>query len=162
MKTRMSACAACSAREKKSEPVGAWPDPPRVRVRRWIGRHRMLVSGLAAAGAVAVVGLAGAAGLPAAKKRAVAAAPERVCGRSAEFPRHAVGTGLVNRLCQWLCVYRHDRITADHNRGWMMIEDGPGLGPSRLQSCFSGITLDEGLLIHGRDDDLEIGPDLRK
>ncbi len=39
------------------EPVSAWPEPWTVKARRWIGRHRMLVTGAAAAIAVALVSL---------------------------------------------------------------------------------------------------------
>jgi hypothetical protein len=31
------------------EPVSAWREPPAVRLRRWLGRHRALVAGAAAA-----------------------------------------------------------------------------------------------------------------
>jgi tRNA A-37 threonylcarbamoyl transferase component Bud32 len=40
------------------EPVRAWPEPWAVRARRWLGRHRTLVSATAAAALVAVVSLA--------------------------------------------------------------------------------------------------------
>jgi WD40 repeat protein/serine/threonine protein kinase len=39
------------------EPVSAWPEPWRVKSRRWVGRHRVLVSGAAAALVVGIVGL---------------------------------------------------------------------------------------------------------
>jgi serine/threonine-protein kinase len=39
------------------EPVAAWPEPWTVKARRWIGRHRTLVTGVAAALAVALVSL---------------------------------------------------------------------------------------------------------
>jgi serine/threonine protein kinase len=39
------------------EPVACYPDPWGVRLRRWMGRHRTLVTGTAAAGLVAVVAL---------------------------------------------------------------------------------------------------------
>jgi WD40 repeat protein/tRNA A-37 threonylcarbamoyl transferase component Bud32 len=40
------------------EPVGAWQEPRMVRLRRWLGRHRVLASGASAAVLVALVGLA--------------------------------------------------------------------------------------------------------
>jgi serine/threonine protein kinase len=40
------------------EPVSCYPDPWTVRLRRWMGRHRTLVTGTAAAGVVAVLCLA--------------------------------------------------------------------------------------------------------
>jgi WD40 repeat protein/serine/threonine protein kinase len=40
------------------EPVSAWPEPLAVKARRWLGRHRTLVTGTAAAVLVAVVSLA--------------------------------------------------------------------------------------------------------
>jgi serine/threonine-protein kinase len=43
------------------EPVSAWPEPWPVRARRWLGRHRTLVTGAAAAVLVAVASLAAAA-----------------------------------------------------------------------------------------------------
>ena len=39
------------------EPVGAWREPWTVRARRWLGRHRTLVTSAAAASVVAVAGL---------------------------------------------------------------------------------------------------------
>jgi serine/threonine protein kinase/tetratricopeptide (TPR) repeat protein len=39
------------------EPVSAWPEPWTAKARRWIGRHRTLVTGTAAAVLVALVGL---------------------------------------------------------------------------------------------------------
>ncbi|HZZ78497.1 MAG TPA: protein kinase [Gemmataceae bacterium] len=39
------------------EPVSAWPEPWTVKARRWIGRHRTLVTGIAAAVGVALVSL---------------------------------------------------------------------------------------------------------
>jgi tetratricopeptide (TPR) repeat protein len=45
------------------EPIGAWREPWTVRVRRWLGRHRMLVSTAAATVLVATVSLAVATGL---------------------------------------------------------------------------------------------------
>ena len=39
------------------EPVSAYPEPWTVKARRWIGRHRTLVTGIAAAVVVAVIGL---------------------------------------------------------------------------------------------------------
>jgi serine/threonine-protein kinase len=45
------------------EPVGAWREPPGVRARRWLGRHRTLVTSTAAAVLVAVAALAAAAAL---------------------------------------------------------------------------------------------------
>jgi serine/threonine-protein kinase len=39
------------------EPVSAWPEPWTVRVRRWVGRHRTLVTATASAVLVAVIGL---------------------------------------------------------------------------------------------------------
>jgi serine/threonine-protein kinase len=39
------------------EPVSAWPEPWTVKARRWIGRHRTLVTGFAAALGVALVSL---------------------------------------------------------------------------------------------------------
>ena len=39
------------------EPVSAWPEPLTVKARRWIGRHRTLVTSLASVVVVAVVGL---------------------------------------------------------------------------------------------------------
>jgi serine/threonine-protein kinase len=45
------------------EPVGAWREPWAVRARRWLGRHRTLVSTAAAAVLVAVAALAGATAL---------------------------------------------------------------------------------------------------
>jgi WD40 repeat protein/tRNA A-37 threonylcarbamoyl transferase component Bud32 len=39
------------------EPVSAWPEPAAVRARRWLGRHRPLVAGVAAAVLVALVSL---------------------------------------------------------------------------------------------------------
>jgi serine/threonine-protein kinase len=51
------------------EPVAAYPEPRRVRLRRWARRHRALVTGTAAAAVVAVVALALATGLLAAANR---------------------------------------------------------------------------------------------
>jgi serine/threonine protein kinase len=48
------------------EPVGAWREPRRIRARRWLGRHRTLVTSTAAAVLVAVALLAGATALLAA------------------------------------------------------------------------------------------------
>jgi WD40 repeat protein len=45
------------------EPVSAWPDPWAVRARRWLGRHRPLVAGAAAAVLVALISLGVAAAL---------------------------------------------------------------------------------------------------
>jgi eukaryotic-like serine/threonine-protein kinase len=45
------------------EPVGAWREPWLVRARRWLGRHRTLVTATAGAVLVAVVALAAATGL---------------------------------------------------------------------------------------------------
>jgi serine/threonine-protein kinase len=45
------------------EPVACYPDPWAVRVRRWVGRHRLLVTGAAAAGLVAVATLGAATAL---------------------------------------------------------------------------------------------------
>jgi WD40 repeat protein/tRNA A-37 threonylcarbamoyl transferase component Bud32 len=42
-------------------PVSAWPEPWPVRIRRWLGRHRLLVTGATAALVVALVGSAAAA-----------------------------------------------------------------------------------------------------
>ena len=46
---------------KLSECIGAipsaWPEPVTVKVRRWLGRHRMLATGVATSVAVALVGL---------------------------------------------------------------------------------------------------------
>jgi tetratricopeptide (TPR) repeat protein/tRNA A-37 threonylcarbamoyl transferase component Bud32 len=39
------------------EPVAAWPDPVRVKARRWMRRHKPLVSGVAAALVVILIGL---------------------------------------------------------------------------------------------------------
>jgi serine/threonine-protein kinase len=39
------------------EPVSAWPEPWTVRTRRWLGRHRTLVTAVAAAAVVALVSL---------------------------------------------------------------------------------------------------------
>src|SRR5262249_23264051 len=40
------------------EPVGAWREPWTIKARRWIGRHRVLVTGTAAALLVGVISLA--------------------------------------------------------------------------------------------------------
>jgi serine/threonine-protein kinase len=56
------------------EPVGVWREPLAVRARRWVKRHRVLVSGLAAALVVGLVSLAVAAGLLREKNRDLEAA----------------------------------------------------------------------------------------
>jgi serine/threonine-protein kinase len=45
------------------EPVSAWPEPWTVKTRRWLGRHRTLVTGMATAAAVAILALASATAL---------------------------------------------------------------------------------------------------
>jgi WD40 repeat protein/tRNA A-37 threonylcarbamoyl transferase component Bud32 len=50
------------------EPVSAWPEPWTVKGRRWVGRHRVLVTGAAAALLVGVVSLVVATGLLTAAK----------------------------------------------------------------------------------------------
>src|SRR5205823_3901399 len=42
------------------EPVAAWPEPWTVRTRRWVDRHRTLVTGIAAAVVVGLVSLSAA------------------------------------------------------------------------------------------------------
>jgi serine/threonine-protein kinase len=63
------------------EPVTAYREPWTVRAGRWVKRHRVLVTGAAAAGLMALVGLAVVLGLQSRANRALRAANERETAR---------------------------------------------------------------------------------